>query len=135
MNHLIQEKGLANRISCDSAGTAGYHIGAPPDKRMQAAGARRGIPLTGQARQFVSSDFHDFDLILAMDHSNYQDILKLDPDGSFEHKVKHMCDFARQHEDRDVPDPYYGGTEGFDYVISLLLDACDGLLETITERS
>ncbi len=131
MNYLIQERGLEGKIICDSAGTSSYHIGASPDRRMQAAAGRRGIKLIGQARQFDLSDFETFDLILAMDRSNYRDILQLDPDNLYKDKVRLMCDFATQHRDREVPDPYYGGEAGFDHVINLLLDACDGLLEEI----
>ena len=131
MNYLVQQKGLENQIICDSAGTSSYHIGASPDRRMQAAASRRGIKLVGQARQFEASDFEQFDLILAMDRSNYRDILKLDSDSIYGDKVRLMCDFASQHRDREVPDPYYGGEAGFDHVINLLLDACDGLLEEV----
>lgn len=131
MNHLIEQRGLQERIVCDSAGTSSYHVGSPPDRRMTAAAAQRGITLQGRARQFTRPDLEQFDLILAMDHDNYRDILALDPNGKYRDKVKLMCDFCQHHPDRDVPDPYYGGAEGFNYVISLLLDACDGLLEHI----
>jgi protein-tyrosine phosphatase len=131
MNHLIEQAGLSDSIVCDSAGTGGYHIGSPPDRRMAAAASRRGITLKGQARQFQKSDFETFDLILAMDRENYQDILLLDPQGKYRDKVRLMCDFASHHREREVPDPYYGGPEGFNKVIDLLLDACDGLLQHV----
>jgi protein-tyrosine phosphatase len=128
MNHLIEQTNLRDRIICDSAGTAGYHIGSPPDQRMAAAAASSlSIKLHGQARQFKKSDFENFDLILAMDRENYQDILFLDPAGQYRDKVRLMCDFCSRHNTKEVPDPYYGGPEGFDRVIELLLDACDGL--------
>jgi protein-tyrosine phosphatase len=133
MNHLIEQAGLTDTIICDSAGTGGYHIGAPPDRRMTAAALRRGIKLKGQARQLQKSDFENFDLILAMDRENYQDILFLDPAGKYQDKVRLMCDFATHHSEREVPDPYYGGSEGFDQVIDLLLDACEGLLEHVVK--
>lgn len=133
MNHLIEQAGLSDSIICDSAGTGGYHIGAPPDRRMTAAAKRRGIELKGRARQFERSDFEEFDLILAMDRENYRDILSLDPTGQYRDKVKLMCDFASHHSDREVPDPYYGGSEGFDRVIDLLLDACEGLLQYVVK--
>ncbi|HEY9609294.1 low molecular weight protein-tyrosine-phosphatase [Allocoleopsis sp.] len=133
MNHLIEQAGLSETIICDSAGTGGYHIGASPDRRMTAAALRRGIKLKGQARQLQKSDFENFDLILAMDRENYQDILFLDPAGKYQDKVRLMCDFATHHSDREVPDPYYGGSEGFDKVIDLLLDACEGLLEHVVK--
>lgn len=131
MNHLVEQAGLSDDIICDSAGTGGYHIGAPPDRRMAAAALGRGITLKGRARQFQKSDFETFDLILVMDRENYQDILYLDPDGKYGDKVRLMCDFASHHSEREVPDPYYGGPEGFNQVIDLLLDACDGLLQHV----
>jgi protein-tyrosine phosphatase len=127
MNHLITKSGTDIDIECDSAGTDNYHSGSAPDRRMQSAAAKRNIPMIGSARQFTKADFTDFDLILAMDRQNYQNILALDPQGQYRDKVRLMCDFATQHPDKEVPDPYYGGTEGFDDVIDLLIDACGGL--------
>ncbi|HIK08218.1 MAG TPA: low molecular weight phosphotyrosine protein phosphatase [Trichormus sp. M33_DOE_039] len=135
MNYLIDKADLSDRILCDSAGTSSYHIGSPPDRRMSAAAVTKlGIKLQGRARQFQKSDFQEFDLILAMDRDNYQDIISLDPSGQYHHKVILMCEFCSQHTLKEVPDPYYGGTEGFNQVIDLLLDACDGLLQHITRE-
>lgn len=131
MNHLIKQHHLEDQIVCDSAGTSSYHIGSPPDRRMTAAALRQGIRLEGQARQFQKSDFEEFDLILAMDKENYENILRLDRTGQYHPKVKLMCDFCTEHKDREVPDPYYGGEAGFVYVIDLLLDACNGLLKDV----
>ena len=131
MRHLVAEAGLGDKISCDSAGTSSYHIGSAPDRRMAAAAQRKGIMLTGAARQFMEADFEEFDLILAMDRDNYANILRLDRRNQYGDKVKLMCEFCRNYPDQEVPDPYYGGTEGFNYVIDLLLDACGGLLETV----
>ncbi|MGB7442940.1 MAG: low molecular weight protein-tyrosine-phosphatase [Coleofasciculaceae cyanobacterium] len=133
MNHLIEQANLSESIVCDSAGTSSYHIGSSPDRRMTAAAAKRGIMLRGKARQFEQSDLEEFDLILAMDQENYRDILSLDPQGKYRDKVKLMCDFASNHREREVPDPYYGGSEGFNKVIDLLLDACDGLLQHLVK--
>lgn len=132
MNYLIEQQNLGDRIICDSAGTAGYHIGSPPDRRMTAAAKHRGITLQGQARKFQAADLENFDLILAMDKENYQDILALDLNGKYHHKVQLMCDFCTRYKTKEVPDPYYGGTEGFNHVIDLLFDACEGLLKDIT---
>lgn len=130
MNHLIEQHQLSDRIVCDSAGTGGYHIGSPPDRRMALAAAQRlGIQLCGQARQLQKSDLAEFDLILAMDRENYQDILALDRSGKYRDKVRLICDFCTKHTVKEVPDPYYGGAEGFNRVIDLLLDACSGLLK------
>lgn len=133
MNYLLEQQGLQQQISCDSAGTSSYHIGSSPDSRMAAAAKKRGIKLVGRARQFLVDDFEQFELILAMDDSNYRNILALDPSGNYAHKVKRMCEFCREYSDREVPDPYYGGADGFDYVIDLLIDACGGLLQEIAD--
>ncbi|MEL7085856.1 MAG: low molecular weight protein-tyrosine-phosphatase [Cyanobacteria bacterium P01_A01_bin.3] len=128
MRHLVSEAGLAEEIVCDSAGTSAYHVGEPPDRRMQQAASAQGMPLGGRARQFERSDFEDFDLILAMDRDNYRNILRLDPNGAYADKVQMMCSYCTKHGDREVPDPYYGGADGFRYVVDLLKDACSGLL-------
>ena len=135
MNHLALTSSLRNEIECDSAGTGNYHTDSPPDRRMQAAAVKRNIPMIGSARQFTTADFTDFDLILVMDRENYQNILALDPQQQYRDKVKMMCDFASQHPDKEVPDPYFGGAEGFDYVIDLLTDACGGLLSQLESTS
>ncbi len=134
MNHLIEQQQLSHAISCDSAGTASYHVGSVPDRRMNAAAQKKGMTLVGSARQFTVIDFEQFDLILAMDHSNYHDILSLDVGDRYTHKVKLMCEFCQEHTDEEVPDPYYGGEEGFDYVIGLLTDACTHLLAEIKDQ-
>jgi protein-tyrosine phosphatase len=133
MNQTIERADLQDKIVCDSAGTSSYHIGAAPDRRMNVAAQKQGITLLGRARQLQPSDLERFDLILAMDRENYQDILYLDREGKYENKVRLMCEFAKNHPDKEVPDPYYGGASGFDYVIDLLLDACTGLLEYIIQ--
>lgn len=134
MNHLLQQEQLTHAFQCDSAGTSSYHIGAAPDRRMAAAGLRQGIVLTGNSRQVQPDDFANFDWILAMDRHNYNDLLALNPDSQNASKVHMMCDFCTTHTDKEVPDPYYGGPSGFDYVIDLLLDACSGLLEHIQQQ-
>lgn len=135
MNHLIKEANLLDRIVCDSAGTSGYHIGASPDRRMNAAANKKGLTLQGKSRKLTPTDLQQFDLILAMDQENYQDILYLDREGKYEDKVRLMCDFATQKSDSEVPDPYYGGQDGFDYVIDLLFDACSGLLDYVSNSA
>lgn len=134
MNHLIQEAGLSDKIICDSAGTSAYHIGSAPDRRMSAAAIEKGIKLIGRARKFQPIDFERFDLILAMDRENYQELIYYDGEGKYQDKIKMMCSFATKHEDREVPDPYYGGEAGFQYVIDLLFDACEGLLDYIVQN-
>lgn len=134
MKHLVNQAGLSKEIICDSAGTSSYHIGSPPDRRMSAAAKLRGIQLVGEARQFQRSDFEKFDLILAMDKENYRDILAIDLSRQYQDKVKLMCDFCTRHDLKEVPDPYYGGPEGFNQVIDLLLDACEGLLNYVISQ-
>jgi protein-tyrosine phosphatase len=133
MNHLIAEAGLEGKIICDSAGTSGYHICEPPDPRMTAAAKRQGIPLTGHSRKVESTDFEQFDLILAMDSANYQTLLNHERTGRYHSKIRLMCDFCEKFSETEVPDPYYGGPDGFDHVIDLLLDACGGLLTHVTQ--
>jgi protein-tyrosine phosphatase len=142
MNYLLKQASISDAydynsalsIVCDSAGTAGYHIGSSPDRRMVAAVSARGIPILGKARQFQKSDLENFDLILAMDKQNYQDILALDQANIYRDKVHLICEFCQHHNQQEVPDPYYGGAEGFNRVIDLLLDACDGLLEHLVKQ-
>lgn len=134
MNQLIQQRNLVGKVVCDSAGTSSYHIGSSPDRRMTAAATQRGMTMTGQARQFTPADFEAFDLILAMDRDNFADIAYLDPVGKFKDKVHLMCDFCTQHSLKEVPDPYYGGAEGFNQVLDLLTDACNGLLDQVQKN-
>jgi protein-tyrosine phosphatase len=134
MNHLIDQEGLSDRFICDSAGTGGWHVGALPDRRMRAAAKERGLDFVGSARQFEAMDLREFDLILAMDKDNYRNILALDPQRKFTDKVKMMCDYCETYTDKEVPDPYYGGSDGFDYVIDLLFDACGGLLKSLSQK-
>ncbi len=134
MNLLVEQEGLGDRIVCDSAGTGGWHVGALPDRRMRAAAKERGMNFVGAARQFELNDLREFDLILAMDKDNYRNILALDPQRKFADKVKMMCDYCETHTDKEVPDPYYGGADGFNYVIDLLFDACGGLLKSLKSQ-
>ncbi len=130
MNYLINQHRLSEHIICDSAGTSSYHIGSPPDSRMNAAAQQKlQIKLRGRARQLQISDLENFDLILAMDRENYEEILYLDPTGKYQQKVRLICDFCSKHNLKEVPDPYYGGADGFNLVIDLLVDACEGLLK------
>lgn len=135
MNYLIQQRQLQGQIECDSAGTSSYHIGSPPDPRMTQAASSYGITLTGKARQFLPIDLERFDWIIAMDRENYRDILALAETDHHRDKVRLMCDFCRRYPDTEVPDPYYGGPEGFNYVIELLMDACDGCLNHVLAHS
>ncbi len=134
MNHLLEQADLTGQVICDSAGTSSYHIGSPPDRRMTAAAYQRGLAMQGCARQFHQADFAAFDLILAMDRENYADICTLDPTGTYRHQVRLMCDFCTHHAVKDVPDPYYGGPNGFNQVLDILTDACQGLLQHVIRQ-
>jgi protein-tyrosine phosphatase len=129
MNSLIEQENLGGEIVCDSAGTSSYHIGEPPDRRMTNAARQLGIVMTGRARQFTRADLEAFDLILAMDRENFANIQYLDSAGRYQDKVCLICDFSTRSTFKEVPDPYYGGPDGFHQVLDLLMDACQGLLE------
>ncbi len=131
MNSVIEKAGLVNKINCDSAGTIAYHEGEQADSRMQQHAQKRGYSLTSIARKFRYPDFEKFDYIIAMDNSNYADILAMDIEGKFSSKVSKMTDYCSRYKSGEVPDPYYGGPEGFERVLDLLEDACQGLLEKI----
>ena len=131
MNSIIEKAGLSDKIQSDSAGTIGYHEGEPADSRMKRHAIKRGYNLTSIARQFRYNDFRDFDYIVAMDRSNYSDIIAQDSTDEYLHKVSMMTDYCTNHENTEVPDPYYGGTEGFEHVLDLLEDACEGLIKKI----
>lgn len=125
--------GLALEI--DSAGTANYHVGEPPDRRTVAAARRRGYDLAGlRARQIQPSDFSHFEHVLAMDRANLSELEKLRPRNSTA-QVSLFLEFAPDAEYREVPDPYYGGTEDFERVLDLCEAAARGLLTRLTDRS
>ena len=133
--HLVQEAGLSSRIEVDSAGTGDWHIGHPPDKRATATAKARGIDMTHlRARQFCREDFLEFDYVLAMDNSNLSDMRALEPAEHQAH-VGLFLDFASRFSEREVPDPYYGGDDGFEHVFDLVEDASRGLLKKIQEAS
>ncbi|MCI1193772.1 low molecular weight phosphotyrosine protein phosphatase [Calidifontimicrobium sp. SYSU G02091] len=122
-------RGLARRVEVDSAGTHGWHAGEPPDPRAQAHGARRGYDLAPlRARRVQATDFGRFDLILAMDRDNLAHLLELRPPGAGA-RVELLMRFARRHAVDEVPDPYYGAADGFERVLDLVEDACEGLLD------
>lgn len=135
MNHLVEKAQAQHLVTCDSAGTTGYHVGEAPDQRMSATLESRGIPSLGASRKFVARDYDDFDLILAMDSDNYRGILTLAPNEAAKEKVKMFCSYVQKYPDHDVPDPYYGGQDGFEYVCDLMLDGCANLLQDIQSKA
>jgi protein-tyrosine phosphatase len=134
MRHVVRDAGLEDRIVIDSAGTGDWHAGDPPDERATAAAARRGIALTGAARQVRPADFERYDLILAADRRNASWLRALAPDAEARAKVRLLREFDPASEgapDLDVPDPYYGGSGGFEEVLDLVEAACRGLLDQV----
>ena len=130
MRSLLRERGEEADYILDSAGLYGGHAGQLPDSRMRAHARRRGYELTHRSRPVRSSDFDNFDLIVAMDDSNYDRLRSLAPTLEARDKVVRMMDYARLHPYYDsVPDPYYEGAEGFELVLDLLEDACAGLID------
>ena len=129
MRSVIQQAGLAGQIEVASAGTLDYHTGALPDERMRAAAGRRGYRLESRARQIAREDFSRFDLILTMDARNLRVVQDLAESDGERAKVVPFCNFCSRFSDTEVPDPYYGGAEGFEHVLDLLEDGCKGLLE------
>ncbi|MFP4283631.1 MAG: low molecular weight protein-tyrosine-phosphatase [Verrucomicrobiota bacterium] len=129
LRHLVAQRGLKDRLEVASAGTIGYHRGNPPDRRMTAAAAQRAIHLEGVARQVHARDLESFDLILTMDEANYENVVALDHAGEHRRKIRRFCEFCRNHEESEVPDPYYGGEAGFEKVLDLLEDGCHQVLE------
>ncbi len=132
MRHLVHQADLDEHIEVDSAGTGAWHVGEDRDPRSHEVAERRGMPLSGVARQFVRSDFARFDYVLGLDRENRADLRRLAPDDTARAKVHLLRDFdPRSPADSDVPDPYYGGPAGFEKVFDICLAACQGLLEHI----
>ena len=130
LRHKANALGLS--LTIDSAGTVGAHAKEKPDHRSIKAGSARGYSFDGiKARKVTLNDFADFDLILAMDEENLAELKQMAPQGT-EQKVHLLLDFASELEERQVPDPYYGGAKGFDYVLDLVEAGSDAVLEKIT---
>lgn len=130
LRHIVQQAGLRDRFAIDSAGLGSWHIGHPPDERAIEALGLRGVEISDlRARQISKDDFEKFDLILAMDRTNRQALLKLVPK-EHAHKIHLFMDFAPNLGIREIPDPYFGGRKGFDYVAQLVDTACRGLLHS-----
>lgn len=131
--HLVDQAGLTDQFEIESAGTIGFHVGSPPDSRMQHSMRVRNIPIIGRSRQLKASDLDDYDLILAMDNDNLADARALDPTGDLHHKVQLFCDYCTSHNEAEVPDPYYGGDRGFEHVLDLIEDGCANLLKQLRD--
>ncbi len=131
---LVNDAGMSQQVAAESAGTAAYHVGEQADSRARNAGRRRGYELNGRARQFTRQDFERFDCVLAMDQDNFRALRKLAPHDEAKAKVRLLRSFdATAEPGAEVPDPYYGGPQGFDAVIDICERACRGLLEHIAQ--
>ena len=132
MKHLVDQADLADEIHVDSAGTIGHHTGHQADQRMQAAALKRGYDLLSRSRKIVERDLDQFDLIIAMDRENLSDILAIDaqPQAS----VKLLSSYLGDDWPSDVPDPYYGGEEGFEYVLDMIEAACPSILQELAAQ-
>ncbi len=129
--HLVEERGLSDKIEIDSAGTIGYHAGEPADARMRQAAKRRGYDLTSISRQVHRSDLEKFDYILAADDENIEALERLDHTGLSRRKIQLITDFSSDKSADHVPDPYYGGDQGFEHVMDLLEDCLKNFLDKI----
>lgn len=132
--HQIALAGLQEAFQVDSAGTGGWHVGKPADPRMRAAAARRGIVLPSRARQIVLEDLLRFDHILTMDQENLDNVRALARGIQPRASITPITRYCNCFSHREVPDPYYGGAEGFEEVLDLLDDACAGLLDQLRPR-
>lgn len=131
---LVAKSIRPGSIECDSAGTIDAHTGKDPDARMRETLARRGIEMTGKARQIRGSDLDRFDIIVTMDDFNREEVLALTRSDAHRAKIVPLLRFADQGDVREVPDPYYGGDEGFTRAVDLIEDGCRGLLADILSR-
>ena len=129
---LAEEAGVAHKYEVDSAGTSGYHIGEPPDPRMRRIAARYGLNYDGSARQFIRQDFDRFDWIIAMSPTNREDLIRLGRDLDHQNKIHLLREFdPHGGPDAPVPDPYYGGIQGFEEVYTIVERSCQGLLREL----
>lgn len=130
-NKVIADLGTADRFLVDSAGTHAYHVGESPDSRAQQTAHSRGVNLSEiRARKVAPSDFEHFDYILAMDNDNYHMLVAASPN-EYHHKIKLFLEYAPDHSENDVPDPYYGGQHGFSHVFDLVEDASRGFYHSV----
>ena len=136
MRQMVEERALSNDIIVDSAGIGSWHVGEMPDPRMRKHAARRGYDLSPlRARQFRSDDFQKFDYIIVMDEENYHDVMERGGVYADARKVLRMKDyFIRYKGQQSVPDPYYGGAEGFERALKLIEDGCEGLLKDLVNK-
>ena len=133
MRHLVKESGREADFVIDSAGTGGWHVGELPDSRMRACGARHGYKFDHRARQFSRDDFSDFDLLVVMDNGNYRVVSNMAHTDEEREKIVMLADYMRNHKGQTtIPDPYYGSDRDFEFALELIEDACQGLLDALS---
>ncbi len=129
--HLVNKNGFSALVEVDSAGTAAYHVGEPANSKSRMIAEQNGVNLNSKARKFEYSDLEYFDLVIAMDKDNHRDLQRLDRKGHFRDKIFLLRDFDPLPGDHEVPDPYYGGLNGFELVYEIVLRSCESLLDTL----
>lgn len=132
--HLVNERGLQSYFYVDSAGTSAYHIGERANSKSRKTAEQHGIELNSRARRFESDDLKEFDLIVAMDNENRENIKALDNSGGHSDKVVMLRDYDSSPGDGEVPDPYYGGIDGFKNVFDIVKRSCENLLDELEEK-
>lgn len=131
---LVERDGLQDKFFIDSAGTIDRHQGELPDSRMRTRAKERGLNLSSRSRPLVDEDFDKFDYIIVMDKANHRDVCKRDAKGHYKEKVRLMMEFAPDSSLQEVPDPYFGGIEGFNQVLDMVESAGEGLLKSIKQQ-
>lgn len=131
--HLVRERDLEHYFDIDSAGTSAYHIGETPNSKSRQVARQHGVKLNSRARQFEFTDLEHYDLVLAMDRQNLRNVQNLDRKNRFEDRIKLMRSFDPQPDDGEVPDPYYGGMQGFENVFQVLKRSCETLLDELEQ--
>lgn len=132
MQHYVDAEGLNDKIYLDSAGIINVHEGEKADHRMRSHASARGYEITHLSRPIKKEDFERFDLIVGMDEGNIQSLERLAPNDIYKKKIHRMTEWCQEYANHDVvPDPYYGGSQGFELVLDLLEDACQGLLKEL----
>lgn len=129
--HLVNERGLQSYFEIDSAGTSAYHVGEPANSKSREVALQHGVSLQSKARQFQSSDLEYFDLILAMDRENLRNVEKLQTAAEEDENIGMLRDFDPEPGDGEVPDPYYGGLQGFENVFQIVKRSCEQLLDEL----
>lgn len=133
---LVAAEGLQDQIRVSSAGTGDWHVGSPPDERMQQTANKYGVYLNSRGQQFQSADFHDLDLILAMDHTNLMRLEQISPNPQQTEKLRLFRSFDPEaNGDLEVPDPYYGGGKGFEIVYQIVERTCPKILEFLKSQN